>query len=317
MSDPISITDIRAAAARLQGIAHRTPVGTSRTLNQITGREIYLKCENMQRIGAFKFRGAYNTISQLSPEQLERGVMAFSSGNHAQGVALAAKLLGTTAVICMPSDAPASKIAATREYGAEVVLYDRATQDREEVATKIAQERGLSMVPPFDNLNIMAGAGTAALELLEEVPDLDTLVVPIGGGGLISGSCIAAHGINPNINIIGVEPADGNDTQLSLAAGEQITVPAPQSIADGLRTPRPGKLTFPVVQRHVSQIIIVSDDEIRDALRFAIQRLKMVIEPSGAVPLAAALAQQLPADAKRVGMIISGGNVDFDVLGQL
>jgi threonine dehydratase len=312
--DPISFADVRAAQARLQKVSHRTPVVTSRTLNARTGVSAFLKCENLQRGGSFKFRGAYNTIYQLPEQARQRGVLAFSSGNHAQGVALAAQILGAPATICMPNDAPAVKVAATRGYGAEVVFYDRLSDDREAFAKRIAAERGLTLVPPYDDPRIMAGAGTAALELIEEIADLDTVLVPIGGGGLIAGSSVAIHGVCATTQIIGVEPAGADDTRQSLRAGERVQIPPPTTIADGLRVIAPGALTFPVVQRHVADILVVSDDEIRDALRFAFERLKLVIEPSGAVPLAALLAGRLPSSANRVGVIISGGNIDPPML---
>ncbi len=290
---------------------------TSRTLNQLAGREVFLKRENLQRGGAFKFRGAYNTISQLSEEARRRGVLAFSSGNHAQGVALAAQLLGAPAIICMPDDAPSIKVAGTRGYGAEIVFYDRLKDDREAIARGIAEERGMTLVPPYDHPQIMAGAGTAALELIEQVEDLDTIVAPIGGGGLIAGTAVAAHGANQDIQVIGVEPADADDTQRSLAAGERQRIPPPTTVADGLRITMPGALTFPVVQQHVAEILTASEAEILEAVRFALLRLKLVIEPSGAVPLAAALTARLPESARRVGLIISGGNIDPALLGQL
>jgi threonine dehydratase len=315
--EPISFEDVRAAQARLRGVAHVTPVATSRTLDARSGRSVFLKCENLQRGGAFKFRGAYNTIHQLPDDARQRGVLAFSSGNHAQGVALAAQLLGTQAVICMPNDAPAVKVAATRGYGAEIVFYNRLTDDREAFARRIANERGMSLVPPYDDPRIMAGAGTAALELIEAEPELDAVLVPIGGGGLIAGSAVAIHGMAPSVQVIGVEPAGADDTLQSLRAGERVSIPPPGTIADGLRVVRPGALTFPVVQRHVADILVVSDDEIRAALRFAIERPKLVIEPSGAVPLAALLAGRLPSVAHRVGLIVSGGNIDPPVLAVL
>ncbi len=319
MSDTPTVTfaDIQAAAARLRGVAHRTPVVTSRTLDALAGCAVFLKCENLQRGGAFKFRGAYNTISQLTAEERARGVLAFSSGNHAQGVALAAQLLGAPAVICMPSDAPAVKVAATRGYGAEIIFYDRQRDDREAVARAVAAERGLALVPPYDDPRIMAGAGTAALELAEDVPGLDALLVPIGGGGLIAGSAVAMHGARPHAQVIGVEPADANDTQQSLRAGARVTIAPPATLADGLRVVQPGALTFPVVQRHVADILTVSEDEIAEAMRFALLRLKLVIEPSGAVPLAAVLARRMPAGLQRVGIILSGGNIDPPVLAGL
>jgi threo-3-hydroxy-L-aspartate ammonia-lyase len=253
MSNSISFSDVLAARERLDGVASLTPVVTSRTLNQLAGREVFLKCENLQRGGAFKFRGAYNTISQLPEDARRRGVLAFSSGNHAQGVALAAQLLGAPAIICMPDDAPPIKVAGTRGYGAEIVFYDRLKDDREAIARGIAEERGMSLVPPYDHPQIMAGAGTAALELIEQVGDLDTIVAPIGGGGLIAGTAVAAHGVRPAIQVIGVEPEDADDTRRSLAAGERQRIPPPTTIADGLRITMPGALTFPVVQRHVAE----------------------------------------------------------------
>ena len=316
MALAIRFDDILDAARQLDGLAHRTPVVSSRALDEATGRRLFLKCENLQRGGAFKFRGAYNTISRIPEAQRRNGVLAFSSGNHAQGVALAAKLLGTPAVICMPDDAPAVKVAATREYGAEVVFYNRQTDDREAFARDIAEERGLPTVPPFDHPQIMAGAGTAALELLQDVP-LDALVVPIGGGGLISGSVIAAHGLHATMPVYGVEPEDGDDVRRSLRAGARVAVAPPRTIADGLRTPMPGALTFPVIQQHVAEVFTVTDDEIRAALRFALLRLKLVIEPSGAVGLAAALSGKLPVSAQRVGIVISGGNIDPALLAEL
>jgi threo-3-hydroxy-L-aspartate ammonia-lyase len=315
--DSVSFDDIRAAHERLRGVAHITPVVTSRTLDAQAGRAVLLKCENLQRGGAFKFRGAYNTISQLAPNARAPGVLAFSSGNHAQGVALAARLLGAPAVICMPDDAPAVKVAATRGYGAEVIFYDRLKDDRDAVARQIAEQRGMTLVPPYDDPRIIAGAGTAALELVEEVPDLDAVLVPIGGGGLIAGSAIAIHGANPQTRVFGVEPAGADDTLRSLRAGERVGIAPPSTIADGLRVSKPGALTFPVVQRHVEDILVVSDDEILEAVRFALLRLKLVIEPSGAVTLAALLAGRLPPDIGRVGAIISGGNIDPPVLASL
>jgi threonine dehydratase len=315
--DSISFDDICAARERLRGVAHVTPVFQSRTLDALAGRAVFLKCENLQRGGAFKFRGAYNTISQLDQAARARGVVAFSSGNHAQGVALAARLLGAPAAICMPSDAPDVKVAATRGYGAEVIFYDRLKDDRDAIARAIAEQRGMTLVPPYDDLRIMAGAGTAALELVEAVSDLDAVLVPIGGGGLIAGSAIAIHGANPNTRVFGVEPAGADDTLRSLRAGERIGIAPPSTIADGLRVAKPGALTFPVVQRHVEDILVVSDSEILDAVRFALLRLKLVIEPSGAVTLAALLSGRLPPAIGRVGALISGGNIDPPVLASL
>ncbi|MBC5811372.1 MAG: threo-3-hydroxy-L-aspartate ammonia-lyase [Candidatus Eremiobacteraeota bacterium] len=309
---PFAVTpeDVRSAAARLRGIAHRTPVATSRTLDARTGARVFLKCENLQRMGAFKFRGAYNRISRLDEAAKRGGVVAFSSGNHAQGVALAARLLGAPATIVMPHDAPAAKVAATRGYGAEVVFYDRAAMNRAELAAGIARERGATLVPPYDDPDVIAGQGTAALELLEEVPDLDILVAPVGGGGLLSGSAIAATALRPGIEIYGVEPAAGDDFARSLAAGERIEIPVPQTIADGQQTTSPGELTFPIVRALCRGIVTVSDDELRAAMRFAFERLKLVIEPSGAAALAALMHGKIAARDKRAGIVISGGNVD-------
>jgi threonine dehydratase len=315
--DLVSFDDIRAAHARLRGVAHTTPVATSRTLDAQAGRSVFLKCENLQRGGAFKFRGAYNTISQLTPAARQRGVLAFSSGNHAQGVALAAQLLGAPAVICMPDDAPAVKVAATRGYGAEVIFYDRLKDDREAVARGIAEQRGMTLVPPYDDLRIIAGAGTAALELVEELPDLDAVLVPIGGGGLIAGSALAIHGASPHTRVFGVEPDGADDTLRSLRAGERVSIPPPGTIADGLRVSKPGALTFPLVQRYVADILTVSDEQILEAMRFALLRLKLVVEPSGAVTLAALLSGRLPPTIGNVGAIISGGNIDPPVLAGL
>jgi threonine dehydratase len=310
MSHAITFADVLDAREQLRGVAHQTPVVTSRTLDALTGRSVFLKCEQLQRGGAFKFRGAYNMISRLSDDTRARGVVAFSSGNHAQGVALAAGLLGAPAVICMPSDAPAVKVAATRGYGAEVLVYDRMRDDREALARRVAEERGLTLVPPYDHPQIMAGQGTWALELLDAVPDLDTLVVPIGGGGLIAGSAVAAHGRNRNLRVLGVEPEDADDTRRSLAAGKRVAIPPPATIADGLRVTQPGVLTFPLVQAHVADVLTVSDAAILEALRFALLRLKLVLEPSGAVGLAAVLSGTLPDDARRVGVVLCGGNID-------
>lgn len=311
---PISIADVRAAADRLRGIANRTPVMTSRTFNAMTGREVFFKCENFQRGGAFKFRGAYNRLAQLSETEKKRGVVAFSSGNHAQGVALAAKLLGVPATIVMPDDAPAVKLAATRGYGAEVIVYDRLRESREAIAKKLADERGVTLVPPFNDPNIMAGAGTAAMELLEEIPDLDALVTPVGGGGLISGCAIAAKAMRPQIQVYGVEAVGADDAKQSLQRGEIVHIEPPTTIADGIRTQAVGNLTFAVMRELLSGIVIVSDDEILDAVRFAITRMKIVAEPTGAVPLAAVMQNRIPGNLKRVGLIISGGNIGGDVL---
>ena len=304
-----SFESVRAAAQRLRGVAHRTPVLTSRTLDELAGARVFLKCENVQRMGAFKFRGAYNRIVQLDARERARGVVAFSSGNHAQGVALACKLLNVPAAIVMPSDAPASKIEATRGYGAEIIFYERHRSHRAEIAEGLRKERNATLIPPFDDREIVAGAGTAGLELLEEVPDLDTIVTPVGGGGLLSGTALAAHGVRRDIVLHGVEPQAGNDFQQSLERGEIVQIDVPKTIADGLQTQSAGEITFAIVREHVKSIVTVSDDQLRDVMRFAFERMKIVIEPSGAAALAAAMAKSFPG-AKRIGIIISGGNVD-------
>jgi len=309
--DEISFKEIQDAAARLKGVAHRTPIATSRQLNDRVGAEIFCKCENLQRVGAFKFRGAFNMISQLTEPQRKRGVVAFSSGNHAQAVALVAKRLEIPAVIVMPHDSPAVKLAATRAYGAEVILYDRHKDQREVIAKKLSEERGLTLVPPFDHPLIIAGQGTVALELLTEISDLDLLVGPIGGGGLISGCSIAAHAIRPNLRIIGVEPETANDTDLSLKQGRIVMTPLSSSFADGLLSPAPGKRTFPILQQHLESVALVTDEEIAEAVRFVLLRMKLLLEPSGAAALAALMAGKIPnAQGKKVGVLFSGGNVD-------
>lgn len=307
----ITLDDVRAAAERLRGVANRTPVVTSRTLNDLTGRQVALKCENLQRGGAFKFRGAYNRLAALSKQERERGVVAFSSGNHAQGVALAARELGIRATVVMPTDAPSLKLAATRAYGAEIVQYDRLTEDREAIARRLADERGLTLVPPYDHPLIMAGQGTAALELIEEVGQLDWLLMPVGGGGLLSGCTIAATGLQPDIKVVGVETRTSNDWELSLKAGQPVRIPPPDTIADGMRTQQPGALTFPIVQRLGHGVLTVSDQEVKAAMRFLLLRMKLLVEPTGAVPVALLLAGRLDSGAgQRVGVILSGGNAD-------
>ncbi|MET9731068.1 pyridoxal-phosphate dependent enzyme [Streptomyces sp. NPDC006458] len=313
----VTLEDVRAAAARIEGVAHRTPVLRSRTLDALVGGEVFLKCENFQRVGAFKFRGAYHAASRLTPERLARGIAAYSSGNHAQAVALAARELGTTAVIVMPEDAPRSKRAATEGYGAEIVTYDRYTGDRVALAEALAAERGLTLIPPYEHPDVIAGQGTAALELLSETGELDTLVVPVGGGGLIAGSATAAKGLQPGIRVVGVEPEAGDDTKRSLEAGRRVSIPVPHTIADGQALHTPGELTFSVNRRLVDGIALVSDDEIRAAMRFAFERLKIVLEPSGATPLAALLAGRAAGPSRRTGLILSGGNIDADRFAEL
>ena len=305
-----SFDGVCAAAERLRGIAHRTPVVTSKTLDERTGARVYLKAENLQRVGAFKFRGAYNTIAQLDAEQRRRGVVAFSSGNHAQGVALAARLLDVPAVIVMPSDAPELKLAATRGYGAEVVTYDRERMNRAELAASIAAERGATLVPPYDHPAIIAGQGTVALELLSDAGKLDVLLVPLGGGGLLSGCALAASALSAGVRIFGVEPQAGDDWLRSWRADRIVSIPVPKTIADGQQTQAPGELTWPIVRRLATGILTVSDDDIRRAMRFAFDRLKLVLEPSGASALAALLSKKIDARGARTGIILSGGNVD-------
>ena len=312
----ISLEDVRQAALRLDGVAYRTPVVTSRTVNALVGAEVFFKCENLQRGGAFKFRGAYNRLVALTPEERARGVVAFSSGNHAQGVALAARELGVHATVVMPTDAPALKVAATRGYGAEIVSYDRLSEDREAIARRLADERGLTLVPPYDHPLIMAGQGTAALELIEEVGTLDWLLMPVGGGGLLSGCTIAAKGLLPNINVVGVETETSNDWEQSLAAGHPVRIPPPDTIADGMRTQQPGTLTFPIVQSLARGVMTVSDEEVKDAMRFLLLRMKLLVEPTGAVPVALLLSNRLTV-AKRVGVILSGGNADPALLAEV
>ncbi|MEO6835284.1 MAG: pyridoxal-phosphate dependent enzyme [Candidatus Tumulicola sp.] len=307
----VGFAEIVAAAERLRGVAHRTPVVRSRTLDAACGAQVFVKCENLQRMGAFKFRGAYNFLASLTPREREAGVVAFSSGNHAQGVALAARILGIPATIVMPSDAPVVKLDATREYGAEVVLYEREGAHREDIARGIAAERGATLVPPFDDPRVVAGAGTAALELLEDAGPLDAVVVPVGGGGLMGGAALAAHGIDPAIAIYGVEPEAGDDFAQSLARGERVTIGVPKTIADGLQTTSPSDLTFGIARKHVRSIVTVSDDELRQAIAFTFERMKLVVEPSGAAAIAALLQRRIPElEAKRVGAILTGGNID-------
>jgi threo-3-hydroxy-L-aspartate ammonia-lyase len=306
----ISLADVRRASDRLRGVANRTPVVTSRTVDGLVGAQVFFKCENLQRGGAFKFRGAYNRLSALSAEERARGVVAFSSGNHAQGVALAARELGVAATVVMPSDAPALKVAATREYGAQVVTYDRLTEDREAIARCLADERGLTLVPPYDHPLIMAGQGTAALELVEEVGSLDWLLAPVGGGGLLSGTVIAATGLLPAIKVVGVETETSNDWVLSLAAGRRVHIPPPETIADGMRTQQPGSLTFPIVQKLAHGVTTVSDEEVKAAMSYLLLRMKLLVEPTGAVPVALLLSGRLDLRDQRVGVILSGGNAD-------
>jgi threonine dehydratase len=305
----LELADVRAAAEGLAGVANRTPVLTSRTLDGMVGASVFVKAECFQRGGAFKFRGAYTKIASLDADVRARGVLAFSSGNHAQAVAIAARLLGTRATILMPEDAPTAKVDATRGYGAEIVNYDRWTESREELGEALAAERGLALVRPYDDPFVMAGQGTTALELLDDVPELDLLVVPVGGGGLMAGCATVAKALRPGIRVIGVEPETGDDTRRSLAAGKRVNGGVPRTIADGLQTSEPGELTFEVNLRRVDEIVTASDAEILDAMAFLFDRLKIVTEPSGAIGVAALLAGRVGAQGGRVGVVVSGGNV--------
>jgi threonine dehydratase len=306
----VSYEDIAAAHERIKPHAKRTPVLTSATVDALTGAAVYFKCENFQRMGAFKFRGAFNALSQLGPEQRARGVVAFSSGNHAQAVALSGKILGIKTVIVMPDDAPQVKLDATRGYGAEVVQYAR-NQPREELAGKLAAERGLTLIPPFDHAHIIAGQGTAAKELLEDKGPLDVLIVPCGGGGLLSGCAIAAKHLAPKCRVLGVEPAAGDDASQSFAQKRLVTIAIPDTIADGARTASLGKLTFPIVLRHVDDMLTVTDAELARAMFFLWERLKIVVEPTGALAFAGLYTEKVKAKGLRVGVVLSGGNVDL------
>ena len=308
----LPFADIQAAAARIKGIAHRTPVLTSRTLDTLLGLQALMKAENLQRMGAFKFRGGYNSVNVLSDAERARGVVAFSSGNHAQAVALAAQLHGCSATIVMPSDAPALKIAATRGYGAEVVLYDRYKEDRAVIARRIGAERGSVLIPPFDHLPVMAGQGTAALELIEDVGKLDALIVCAGGGGFLSGCTVAAKHLLPGIEVYGAEPERGNDMQQSLREGRIVHIDVPRTICDGQQTQAVGHHPFEVIQAHVKDVLTVGDPAVVDAMRFAFERMKVVLEPSGACALAALMVHAERFRGKRVGVTLSGGNIGLD-----
>jgi len=310
-------TDVVEAAERIRGVAHLTPVLTSRTANSLAGAELYFKCENYQRMGAFKFRGAYNSIAQFSDSQKRGGVVTYSSGNHAQAIALSAKILGVKAVIIMPHDAPATKVAATRGYGGEVITYDRYTEDREAIGQRLSEERGMTLIPPYDHPHVIAGQGTAAKELIEAVGRLDFLFVCLGGGGLLSGSALAAKALNPHCKVIGVEPEAGNDGQQSLRRGEIVTIDVPKTIADGAMTTHLGQYTFPVIQRYVDDIVTVSDSQLVKTMQFFAQRMKIVVEPTGCLGAAAVMSGELSISGKRVGVIISGGNVDLELYAEL
>lgn len=312
----LTIDSIKEAAARISGHVHRTPVLTSQSFNEATGKEVFFKCENLQRAGAFKIRGATNKILSLTDEEKQRGVAAFSSGNHAQAVALASREAGIRAVIAMPTDAPKAKVAATRAYGAEIIFYDRLKQDREAVAIEIAERDGRVMVPPYDDYRILAGQGTCGLEFLEEIPDLDCLLAPCSGGGLFAGVSTAAKALNPNVRCFAVEPDTADDTRQSFIKGERVSIPAPPTIADGLRVQSPGTLTFPILQKTAEDVLIVTDEEIIETIRFFLFRMKMLVEPSGAAAAAAVLTGKLPRDSKRVGVVLSGGNIDAELLSE-
>ncbi|HHO9699900.1 threo-3-hydroxy-L-aspartate ammonia-lyase [Citrobacter sp. Cb010] len=303
--------DVAAAAERIADYANKTPVMTSRTVNDEFGAEVFFKCENFQRMGAFKFRGAMNALRQFTPEQRAAGVVTFSSGNHAQAIALSAKLLGIPATIIMPHDAPAAKVAATKGYGGNVVIYDRYTEDREKIGRELAEKQGLTLIPPYDHPHVIAGQGTATKELIEEVGQLDVLFVCLGGGGLLSGSSLAARHLSPDCIIYGVEPEAGNDGQQSFRSGKIVQIDTPKTIADGAQTQHLGNITFPIIQRNVHDILTVSDDELVASMKFIAERMKIVVEPTGCLGFAAARARKAELRGKKIGIIISGGNVDI------
>jgi threonine dehydratase len=304
--------DVRAAAARIAGHAHRTPVLTSRTIDEELGAHVFFKCENLQRMGAFKFRGAYNALSQFDERQRRAGVVAFSSGNHAQAIALAASLLGIPATIVMPHDAPTVKVAATKGYGGQVVVYDRYKEDREQIGRELAERHGLTLIPPYDHPDVIAGQGTAALELFEETGPLDALFTPLGGGGLLSGTALATRALAPACRLYGVEPAAGNDGQRSFRTGEIVHIETPQTIADGAQTQHLGAHTFPIIRRDVTDVLTATDPQLVEAMRFFAARMKLVVEPTGCLGLAAARDMKSRLAGQRVGILISGGNVDVE-----
>jgi threo-3-hydroxy-L-aspartate ammonia-lyase len=317
MTEPPRFDDVLAAAERLRGIAHRTPVATSRTANALVGAELFFKCENLQRVGAFKIRGAYNALSRFTAEQRRGGVCAFSSGNHAQAIAHAAQLLGMPAAIVMPTDAPVQKLAATRGYGAEVIPYDRYTEDRDAIARRLAAERGMTVIPPYDHADVIAGAGTAALELFDEVGELDFVFTPLGGGGLLSGTALVARARAPRCRVWGVEPEAGNDGQRSLAAGEIVTIAPPSTIADGAQTPHLGQLTFAIIRRDVAGIVTATDAQLVEAMRFFAERMKLLVEPTGCLGFAGARHAGVAIAGARVGIVLTGGNIDLARFAQL
>lgn len=312
-----TFADIEAARTRISGAAHRTPVLTSRTADAKTGAKIFFKAENLQRAGAFKFRGAFNAIAALEPDVRQRGIVAYSSGNHAQAIAYAASLQGVPSTIVVPKDAPEIKVAATRGYGAEIVFYDRYTEDREKISLGLARERGATLIPPYDHPDVIAGQGTAVLELMEDVGAIDVLVVPLGGGGLLAGSALSARALSPSCRIVGVEPEAGNDAQLSLRKGEIVHIPVPKSIADGALVTHIGAHNFPILSRDVSDIVTVSDAQLVETMRFFAERMKIVVEPTGCLAAAAVLQGELACSGKRVGIVLSGGNVDLRTFNNL
>ncbi|MBU9641334.1 threo-3-hydroxy-L-aspartate ammonia-lyase [Burkholderia gladioli] len=304
--------DVAAAAERIAGHAHRTPVLTSRTVDEELGAQVFFKCENLQRMGAFKFRGAFNALSRFSEAQRKHGVVTFSSGNHAQAIALSARLLGMPATIVMPHDAPAAKVAATRGYGGRVVIYDRYRDDREQIGRALAEKEGLTLIPPYDHADVIAGQGTAAAELFQEVGALDAVFAPLGGGGLLSGTALATRELSPGAELYGVEPAAGNDGQQSFAAGSIVHIDTPKTIADGAQTQHLGKLTLPIIRRDVNAILTASDAELVECMRFFASRMKMLVEPTGCLSFAAVRQRKAELEGKRVGVIVSGGNVDLE-----
>ena len=313
----LTLQQIEEAAARIDGHVHHTPVMTSRTFNERAGCEVFFKCENLQRAGSFKIRGATNKILSLTDEEKQRGVAAFSSGNHAQAVALASREAGVSAVIAMPEDAPKAKVAGTKGYGAEIVFYDRHKQDREAVAVEIAQRAGRVLVPPYDDFMILAGQATCGLEFIHEQPDLDALLAPCSGGGLFAGVSTAAKALKKRIRCFPVEPDTADDTRQSFLKGERVSIPPPPTIADGLRVQSPGTLTFPILQQNAEDVLTVSDEEIIDTIQFFLFRMKLLVEPSGAAAAAAVLHGRLPSDVKRAGVVVSGGNIDVDLLTEI
>ncbi|KVQ81576.1 serine dehydratase [Burkholderia multivorans] len=312
-----SFDDVAAAAARIAGHAHRTPVMTSRTVDDALGAQVFFKCENLQRMGAFKFRGAFNALSRFDAEQRRRGVVAFSSGNHAQAIALSARMLGIPATIVMPQDAPAAKIAATRGYGGTVITYDRYTEDREQIGRELAERDGLTLIPPYDHPDVIAGQGTAAMELLDEVGPLDAVFTPLGGGGLLSGTALATRALSPNARLYGVEPEAGNDGQQSFHSGAIVHIDTPRTIADGAQTQHLGNITFPIIRRDVDDILTATDDELVDCMRLFAARMKIVVEPTGCLSFAGARRMKDELKGKRVGIVISGGNVDLGAFSAL